>query len=116
MNVFSPKAGFLPARIGFLALASVATVASGVVVGPARAELLARVPGAREMAVCGDILFVGTKGSSVYAVPFSGGLARRVASGILRSERSRMLPRSFVRRFKKQRHRVQHRAWGRPER
>ncbi|MHC2299332.1 glucose/arabinose dehydrogenase [Rhizobium mongolense] len=81
MNVFSPKAGFLSARIGFLALASVATVASGVALGPARAELLARVPAAREMAVCGDILFVGTKGSSVYAVPFSGGLARRVASG-----------------------------------
>jgi glucose/arabinose dehydrogenase len=33
------------------------------------------------MAVCGDILFVGTKGSSVYAVPLSGGRARRVASG-----------------------------------
>ncbi|MEZ2128811.1 MULTISPECIES: sorbosone dehydrogenase family protein [unclassified Sinorhizobium] len=75
MDVFSPKAGFLSAKIGFLALAFVATL------GSARAELLARVPAAREMAVCGDILFVGTKGSSVYAVPLSGGRARRVASG-----------------------------------
>lgn len=33
------------------------------------------------MAVCGDTLFVGTKGSSVYAVPLSGGRARAVASG-----------------------------------
>ena len=75
MDVFSLKAGFLSARIGFLVLASVATL------GPAQAEVLARVPAAREMAVCGDMLFVGTKGSSVYAVPLSGGGARRVASG-----------------------------------
>ncbi|MCA1367226.1 PQQ-dependent sugar dehydrogenase [Bradyrhizobium sp. BRP14] len=75
MDVFSPKAGFL-------VLASVAAVASSVALGPARAELLARVPAAREMAVCGDILFVGTKGSSVYAVPLAGGRARRVASGL----------------------------------
>jgi glucose/arabinose dehydrogenase len=83
MDVFSPKAAFLSARIGFLALASVAAVASGVTLAPsaAQAELLARVPAAREMAVCGDILFVGTKGSSVYAVPLSGGRAQRVASG-----------------------------------
>ncbi|PKA45024.1 dehydrogenase [Rhizobium sullae] len=78
MNVFSTKAGFLFARIGLLALAA---VASGMALGPARAELLARVPAAREMAVCGDTLFVGTKGSSVYAVPLSGGRARPVASG-----------------------------------
>ncbi|CAH2407486.1 PQQ-dependent sugar dehydrogenase [Mesorhizobium ventifaucium] len=83
MDVFSPKAGFLSARIGLLALVSVAAAASGVALGPgpARAEVLARVPAAREMAVCGDILFVGTKRSSVYAVPVSGGRARRVASG-----------------------------------
>lgn len=83
MDVFSPKAGFLSARIGLLALVSVAAAASGVALalGPARAELLARVPAAREMAVCGDVLFVGTKRSSVYAVPVSGGRARRVASG-----------------------------------
>ncbi|MCZ4088957.1 PQQ-dependent sugar dehydrogenase [Sinorhizobium psoraleae] len=74
MDFFSRKAGFL-------ALASVATLASGLALGPARAELLARVPAAREMAVCGDMLFVGTKGSSVYAVQLSGGRARRVASG-----------------------------------
>ncbi|MDK1374250.1 MULTISPECIES: PQQ-dependent sugar dehydrogenase [unclassified Sinorhizobium] len=78
MDVFSLKAGFLSARMRFLALAA---LASGVALGPARAELLARVPAAREMAVCGDIVFVGTKGSSVYAVPLSGGGARRVASG-----------------------------------
>jgi glucose/arabinose dehydrogenase len=83
MDVCSPKAGFLSARIGLLALASVAAAASGVALapGPARAELLARVPAARAMAVCGDVLFVGTKRSSVYAVPLSGGRARRVASG-----------------------------------
>jgi glucose/arabinose dehydrogenase len=74
MDVFSPKAGFL-------ALASIATVAYGVAIEPARAELLAHVPAAREIAVCGDIVFVGTKDSSVYAVPLSGGRARRVASG-----------------------------------
>ncbi|QFI69004.1 PQQ-dependent sugar dehydrogenase [Sinorhizobium alkalisoli] len=77
MDVFSSKAGFLLARTAFLALASVAAFASGEV----RAELFARVPAARAMAVCGDTLFVGTKGSSVYAVPLSGGRARRVASG-----------------------------------
>ncbi len=83
MDVFSPKAGFLSARIGLLALVSVAAAASGVALAPgsARAEVLARVPAAREMAVCGDVLFVGTKRSSVYAVPVSGGRARRVASG-----------------------------------
>jgi glucose/arabinose dehydrogenase len=83
MDVFSPKAGFLSARIGLLALVSVAAAASGVALapGPARAEVLARVPAAREMAVCGNVLFVGTKRSSVYAVPVSGGRARRVASG-----------------------------------
>jgi glucose/arabinose dehydrogenase len=83
MDVFSLKAGFLLARIGFLALVSVTTFTFGVTLAPgaARAELLARVPEAREIAVCGDILFVGTLGSSVYAVPVSGGSARRVASG-----------------------------------
>ncbi|RWL18221.1 MAG: sorbosone dehydrogenase family protein [Mesorhizobium sp.] len=83
MDVFSPKAGFLSARIRLLALVSVAAAASGVALAPgsARAEVLARVPAAREMAVCGDVLFVGTKRSSVYAVPVSGGRARRVASG-----------------------------------
>ncbi|HXV30075.1 MAG TPA: PQQ-dependent sugar dehydrogenase [Sinorhizobium sp.] len=75
MDVFSFRAWLLS---GFLAIASIVSVAA---LGPARAELLARVPAAREMAVCGDILFVGTKGSSVYAVPLSGGRARRVASG-----------------------------------
>ncbi|WP_209606841.1 PQQ-dependent sugar dehydrogenase [Sinorhizobium kostiense] len=79
MGDFSPRAGLLSVRSGFLGLA--ATLAFGFSVGPARAELLARVPAAREMAVCGDILFVGTKGSSVYAVPLAGGRARRVASG-----------------------------------
>lgn len=83
MDVFSPKAGFLSARIRLLALVSVAAAGSGVALAPgsARAEVLARVPAAREMAVCGDVLFVGTKRSSVYAVPVSGGRARRVASG-----------------------------------
>ncbi|CDX19699.1 conserved exported hypothetical protein [Mesorhizobium sp. ORS 3324] len=81
MDVISPKTGLPSAGIRFLAFASVATVAFGLDLGPAHAALLARVPAAREMAVCGDMLFVGTRGSSVYALPVSGGRARRVASG-----------------------------------
>src|SRR5438552_388310 len=83
MDVFSPERGFLSARIGLLALAFTIAAASGVTLAPsaARAALLARVPAAREMAVCGDTLFVGTKGSAVYAVPLSGGAARVAASG-----------------------------------
>lgn len=68
-------------RAGFLALVMVVALAFGVPFDAARGELLARVPAAREMAVCGDRLFVGTKGSSVYAVSLPGGRARRVASG-----------------------------------
>jgi glucose/arabinose dehydrogenase len=70
-------------KVGFLALGSLAVAAACLAFTPgsAHAALLARVPAARQMAVCGDILFVGTKGSSVYAVPLSGGRARRVASG-----------------------------------
>ncbi|KUM27692.1 dehydrogenase [Mesorhizobium loti] len=81
MKVFSLTAGLLSVRIGFLAFAAVATATSSVAFNPAQAALLARVPAAREMAVCGDMLFVGTKGSSVYALPVSGGRARPVASG-----------------------------------
>jgi glucose/arabinose dehydrogenase len=83
MNLLSPGSGFLSARLGFfaLALATAATAGMTLVPGAASAELLARVPAAREMAVCGDTLFVGTKGSSVYAVPLSGGRARQAASG-----------------------------------
>ncbi|ASY66967.1 L-sorbosone dehydrogenase (FAD) (plasmid) [Sinorhizobium sojae CCBAU 05684] len=77
MAAFSSRTGYRFVRTAFLALASAAAFAPG----PARAEVFARVPAAREMAVCGDTLFVGTKGSSVYAVPLSGGRARRVASG-----------------------------------
>ncbi|RVJ54219.1 sorbosone dehydrogenase family protein, partial [Sinorhizobium meliloti] len=63
-------------RAGFLALVMVVALAFGVPFDAARGELLARVPAAREMAVCGDTLFVGTKGSSVYAVSLPGGRAR----------------------------------------
>ena len=80
--------------------------------GSARAELLARVPGAREMAVCGDTLFVGTRGSSVYAVPLSGGGTRRAASGFSAANGVCMLRRSFVRRLEEQHYRVRHRPWG----
>ena len=48
-----------------------------------KVSLLARVPGAREMAVCGKTLFVGTKGSAVYAVPVAGGRARVAAGGFV---------------------------------
>lgn len=41
--------------------------------------VLARVPAAREMAVCGNTLYVGTLGSAVYAVPIGGGRAKVVA-------------------------------------
>jgi glucose/arabinose dehydrogenase len=47
----------------------------------ASAAVFTRVPAAREMAVCGDTLFVGTKGPSVYAAPIAGGRARPVAGG-----------------------------------
>lgn len=76
MNAFSLKPRLL-------ALALTAAAAFGVTLAPsaARATLLARVPAAREMAVCGDTLFVGTKGASVYAAPLAGGRARVAASG-----------------------------------
>jgi glucose/arabinose dehydrogenase len=47
----------------------------------APAAVFARVPQAREMAVCGSTIFVGTKGRAVYAVSPSGGAARVAASG-----------------------------------
>ena len=76
MNAFSLKPRLL-------ALALTAAAAFGVTLAPsaARATLLARGPAAREMAVCGDTLFVGTKGASVYAAPLAGGRARVAASG-----------------------------------
>jgi len=81
VDIFSLKAGLLSAGIRFLVFASVAAAASGLELGPAQATLLARVPAAREMAVCGDTLFVGTKGSLVYSLPVSGGRVRVAASG-----------------------------------
>jgi glucose/arabinose dehydrogenase len=45
--------------------------------------VLAYVPAAREMAVCGGTLFVGTKRSAVYAVPIKGGRAVQAASGLV---------------------------------
>lgn len=74
MNALSLKPRLLALA---LAMAAGATLTPGA----ARAALLARVPAAREMAVCGDTLFVGTKGSSVYAAPLAGGRARVAASG-----------------------------------
>jgi hypothetical protein len=47
----------------------------------ARAGVFARVPAARALAVCGDALYVGTKGNAVYGVPLAGGPAVRAASG-----------------------------------
>lgn len=83
MKIFSPKVGLPSAKQNCLALILAAACACGVALAPgaARAALLAHVPAAREMAVCGDTLFVGTKGSSVYAVALAGGHARKVASG-----------------------------------
>ncbi|MPR11076.1 sorbosone dehydrogenase family protein [Microvirga sp. M8] len=46
----------------------------------ARVAVFARVPAARAMAVCGDALYVGTKGNAVYGVPLAGGPAVRAAS------------------------------------
>jgi glucose/arabinose dehydrogenase len=71
----------LAAKFGVLALAFVAGGGLALVPAPAAAALLARVPAAREMAVCGDALFVGTKGASIYSVPLAGGRARVAASG-----------------------------------
>jgi glucose/arabinose dehydrogenase len=48
-----------------------------------RISVLARVPYAREMTVCGGALYVGTRRSSVYRVPLSGGPARPVVSGLI---------------------------------
>jgi hypothetical protein len=48
----------------------------------ARVEVFARVPAAREMAVCGGTLFIGTTRDAVYGVPLSGGRAVRAASGL----------------------------------
>lgn len=50
-------------------------------------EIFARVPGARSMAVAGDVLYVGTRGNSVYAVKPDGRVARvlqglRVPNGV----------------------------------
>jgi glucose/arabinose dehydrogenase len=49
----------------------------------ARVAVFARVPAARAMAVCGDALYVGTKGNAVYGVPLAGGPAVRAASGLV---------------------------------
>ena len=58
--------------------ASAANVPAGF-----RISILAHVPEARELAVCGETLFVGTKRSSVYAIPLNGrGGARQVATGL----------------------------------
>lgn len=61
-----------------------APVASGVaaVLPPGfKISVLARVPGAREMAVCGATLYVGTTRSAIYAVALNGaGGAARVAA------------------------------------
>ena len=66
--------------LGFqYAVVSVVAVWCGSAAGNAAA--LTHVPAAREMAVCGDTLFVGTKGGSVYAAPVSGGRAHPVAGG-----------------------------------
>jgi len=48
-----------------------------------RSEIFARVPAAREMAVCGGALYVGTKGDAVYGVPLAGGRPVRAASGLV---------------------------------
>ncbi|WP_414475740.1 PQQ-dependent sugar dehydrogenase [Microvirga sp. M2] len=47
-----------------------------------RVEVFAHVPAARAMAVCGDALYVGTKGNGVYGVPLTGAPAVRAASGL----------------------------------
>ena len=49
----------------------------------ARVAVFARVPAARALAVCGDALYVGTKGNAVYGVPLAGGPAVRAASGLV---------------------------------
>src|SRR5829696_5598509 len=75
-----------------LALAGLAT--AGLVPSPclgqivhaapgARVAVFGRVPAARAMAVCGDALYVGTKGNTVYGVPLTGGPAVRAASGLV---------------------------------
>jgi glucose/arabinose dehydrogenase len=49
-----------------------------------RISILARVPEARSMSVCGNTLFVGTSGDAVYSVPLDGqGGVKRVAHGLV---------------------------------
>ena len=48
-----------------------------------RVDVLAYVPAAREIAVCGGTLFVGTKRSTIYAVPITGGRAVQAATGFV---------------------------------
>ncbi|QRM35804.1 PQQ-dependent sugar dehydrogenase (plasmid) [Microvirga sp. VF16] len=49
----------------------------------ARVAVFARVPAARAMAICGDALYVGTKGNAVYGIPLAGGPAVRAASRLV---------------------------------
>ena len=49
----------------------------------ARVAVFARVPAARAMAVCGDALYVGTKGNAVYGASLAGAPAVRAASGLV---------------------------------
>jgi glucose/arabinose dehydrogenase len=78
----------------FRSLALVGLVTTGLVPSPclgqaihaapgARVAVFARVPAARALAVCGDALYVGTKGNAVYGVPLAGGPAVRAASGLV---------------------------------
>jgi glucose/arabinose dehydrogenase len=68
-------AGFL--ALGLVGTAGMAAKAASVPPGLS-ISVFARVPAAREMAVCGARLYVGTKGSSVYSIPLSGGRAERL--------------------------------------
>src|ERR1700740_3720999 len=76
--------GRLPMRAGGWVTGLVSAALASVALIPADAltasvpsgfhiSVLAHVPGAREMAPCGNFLYVGTAGSRVYSVALNGG-------------------------------------------
>jgi glucose/arabinose dehydrogenase len=70
------------AMAALVSLAVTPALSQQAALGGTRVEVFAHVPSARAITVCGDALYVGTKGNSVYGVPLSSGRAVRAASGL----------------------------------
>jgi glucose/arabinose dehydrogenase len=92
MNACASTEGFVNRRHATRAVILFSALLFGAPPGPVQAAgvpsgfriaVLARVPDARAMTVCGNTLYVGTKGSAVYAVPLNKqGAAKRVIAGL----------------------------------